>query len=55
MAHTLGILMQALTSNNHDSVQGAMLVLTEFYREVTDNQMPQVAPVILLEPCHQHV
>jgi len=44
-----GILMQALISGNPDAVHGAMRVLTEFCREVTDNQMPQVAPVILPE------
>lgn len=43
------ILMEALTSGNQDAVHGAMRVLTEFCREVTDTQMPQVAPVILPE------
>ncbi|XP_013378770.1 importin-9 isoform X2 [Lingula anatina] len=44
-----GILMQALTSGDGNAVHGAMRVLTEFCREVTDTQMPQVAPVILPE------
>jgi hypothetical protein len=44
-----GILMDALTSGNNDAVHGAMRVLTEFCSEVTDLQMPQVAPVILPE------
>ncbi|ELT91403.1 hypothetical protein CAPTEDRAFT_225381 [Capitella teleta] len=43
------ILMQALTSGNHNLVHGAMRVLTEFSREVTDIQMQHVAPVILPE------
>ncbi|KAK2163574.1 hypothetical protein LSH36_77g04009 [Paralvinella palmiformis] len=43
------ILMEALTSGNQDAVHGAMRVLTEFCREVTDTQMPRVAPVILPE------
>ncbi|CAH1265152.1 IPO9 [Branchiostoma lanceolatum] len=42
-------LMQALTSGDFNAVHGAMRVLTEFTREVTDAQMPQVAPVILPE------
>ncbi|KAI8511530.1 Importin 9 [Branchiostoma belcheri] len=44
-----GQLMQALTSGDFNAVHGAMRVLTEFTREVTDAQMPQVAPVILPE------
>ncbi|XP_048589409.1 importin-9 [Nematostella vectensis] len=44
-----GLLMEALMSGNPNLVHGAMRVLTEFCREVTDAQMPQVAPVILPE------
>lgn len=44
-----GHLMQALTSGDRNLVHGAMRVLTEFCREVTDLQMPHVAPVILPE------
>nr|XP_058971952.1 importin-9-like isoform X1 [Pocillopora verrucosa]XP_058971953.1 importin-9-like isoform X1 [Pocillopora verrucosa] len=44
-----GNLMQALTSGDGNLVHGAMRVLTEFCREVTDTQMPHVAPVILPE------
>ncbi|XP_076333062.1 importin 9 [Tachypleus tridentatus] len=43
------LLMEALTSEDSNAVHGAMRVLTEFSREVTDNQMLQVAPVILPE------
>ncbi|KAI0216737.1 Importin-9 [Lamellibrachia satsuma] len=43
------ILMEALTTGNSDAVHGAMRVLTEFCREVTDMQVSQVAPVILPE------
>ncbi|XP_070557729.1 LOW QUALITY PROTEIN: importin-9-like [Ptychodera flava] len=42
-------LMSALTSGDSNAVHGAMRVLTEFTREVTDMQMPQVAPNILPE------
>ncbi|XP_071784308.1 importin-9-like [Asterias amurensis] len=42
-------LMDLITSGNGDAVHGAMRVLTEFTREVTDVQMPHVAPVILPE------
>ncbi|XP_077981531.1 importin-9-like [Glandiceps talaboti] len=42
-------LMNALTSGDSNAVHGAMRVLTEFTREVTDIQMPQVAPNILPE------
>ncbi|XP_067129013.1 importin-9 [Centruroides vittatus] len=41
------ILMHSLTSEDHNAVHGGMRVLTEFCNEVTDNQMPQVAPIIL--------
>ncbi|KAJ7325726.1 Importin 9 [Desmophyllum pertusum] len=44
-----GHLMKALTSGDGNLVHGAMRVLTEFCREVTDIQMPHVAPVILPE------
>ncbi|KAK8783595.1 hypothetical protein V5799_010042 [Amblyomma americanum] len=43
------ILMQALTSGDSNTVHGAMRVLTEFSRDITDNQMFQVAPVVLPE------
>ncbi|CAH3045821.1 unnamed protein product [Pocillopora meandrina] len=41
--------MQALTSGDGNLIHGAMRVLTEFCREVTDTQMPHVVPVILPE------
>lgn len=43
------LLMEMLVSGNINAVHGAMRVLTEFTREVTDTQMPLVAPVILPE------
>ncbi|XP_053562447.1 importin-9 [Bombina bombina] len=43
------LLMEMLVSGDVSSVHGAMRVLTEFTREVTDTQMPLVAPVILPE------
>ncbi|KAF0034528.1 hypothetical protein F2P81_012286 [Scophthalmus maximus] len=43
------LLMEMLVSGNVSAVHGAMRVLTEFTREVTDTQMPLVAPVILPE------
>lgn len=43
------ILMQALMSGDSNTVHGAMRVLTEFSRDITDNQMFQVAPVVLPE------
>lgn len=43
------LLMDMLISGNINAVHGAMRVLTEFTREVTDTQMPLVAPVILPE------
>uniref|UniRef100_A0A8C6SYI7 Importin 9 n=1 Tax=Neogobius melanostomus TaxID=47308 RepID=A0A8C6SYI7_9GOBI len=43
------LLMEMLVSGNVNAVHGAMRVLTEFTREVTDTQMPLVAPVILPE------
>uniref|UniRef100_A0A8C7RGR9 Importin 9 n=1 Tax=Oncorhynchus mykiss TaxID=8022 RepID=A0A8C7RGR9_ONCMY len=43
------ILMDMLVSGDVNAVHGAMRVLTEFTREVTDTQMPLVAPVILPE------
>ncbi|XP_048878263.1 importin-9 [Brienomyrus brachyistius] len=42
-------LMDMLVSGDVNAVHGAMRVLTEFTREVTDTQMPLVAPVILPE------
>ncbi|XP_022099879.1 importin-9-like [Acanthaster planci] len=42
-------LMHLITSGNNDAVHGAMRVLTEFTRDVSDMQMPHVAPVILPE------
>uniref|UniRef100_A0A8C1PCX9 Importin 9 n=1 Tax=Cyprinus carpio TaxID=7962 RepID=A0A8C1PCX9_CYPCA len=41
------LLMDMLASGDVNAVHGAMRVLTEFTREVTDVQMPDVAPVIL--------
>ncbi|XP_042180155.1 importin-9-like isoform X2 [Oncorhynchus tshawytscha] len=43
------LLMDLLVSGDVSAVHGAMRVLTEFTREVTDTQMPLVAPVILPE------
>ncbi|KAK9528742.1 hypothetical protein VZT92_012888 [Zoarces viviparus] len=43
------LLMEMLVSGEVNAVHGAMRVLTEFTREVTDTQMPLVAPVILPE------
>uniref|UniRef100_G1KDW6 Uncharacterized protein n=1 Tax=Anolis carolinensis TaxID=28377 RepID=G1KDW6_ANOCA len=43
------LLMEMLVSGDLNAVHGAMRVLTEFTREVTDTQMPLVAPVILPE------
>ncbi|KAJ1139608.1 hypothetical protein NDU88_005976 [Pleurodeles waltl] len=43
------LLMEMLVSGDLNAVHGAMRVLTEFTREVTDTQMPHVAPVILPE------
>uniref|UniRef100_A0A4W4F5V3 Importin N-terminal domain-containing protein n=1 Tax=Electrophorus electricus TaxID=8005 RepID=A0A4W4F5V3_ELEEL len=43
------VLMDMLVSGDVNAVHGAMRVLTEFTREVTDTQMPLVAPVILPE------
>nr|KAF6399782.1 importin 9 [Molossus molossus] len=43
------LLMGMLVSGDLNAVHGAMRVLTEFTREVTDTQMPLVAPVILPE------
>nr|XP_061814396.1 importin-9-like [Nerophis lumbriciformis] len=43
------LLMEMLVSGDVSAVHGAMRVLTEFTREVTDTQMPLVAPVILPE------
>lgn len=43
------LMMQCLQSGDPNAVHGAMRVLTEFSREVTDNQMGLVAPVILPE------
>lgn len=43
--------MHALLSDNNHFVHGAMRVLTEFSSEVTDAQIPQVAPIILPQMC----
>lgn len=43
--------MHALLSDNSHFVHGAMRVLTEFSSEVTDAQIPQVAPIILPQMC----
>nr|XP_002127531.1 importin-9 [Ciona intestinalis] len=42
-------LIQTITSGQPDLVHGAMRVLTEFCRELTDTQIPHIAPVILPE------
>ena len=42
-----GQLMLALGSGEPQLVHGAMRVLSEFCHDVSDQQMPQVAPVIL--------
>ena len=41
--------MVALKSGEEAPVHGAMRVLTEFSRDLTDQHIPQVAPVILPE------
>ena len=41
--------MAALKSGEQAAVHGAMRVLTEFSRDLTDQHIPQVAPVILPE------
>ena len=46
-----GKLMLALLSDDSNLVHGAMRVLTEFSREVTDTQIPKVAPIILPQMC----
>lgn len=43
------LLMVALKSGEEAAVHGAMRVLTEFSRDLTDLHIPQVAPVILPE------
>lgn len=43
--------MHALLSDDNNFVHGAMRVLTEFSSEVTDTQIPQVAPIILPQMC----
>ncbi|XP_064160187.1 importin-9 [Anguilla rostrata] len=47
--HLFSLLVELLVSGDLNGVHGAMRVLTEFTREVTDTQMPLVAPVILPE------
>uniref|UniRef100_H2ZMC2 Importin N-terminal domain-containing protein n=1 Tax=Ciona savignyi TaxID=51511 RepID=H2ZMC2_CIOSA len=42
-------LIQTIRSGEPDLVHGAMRVLTEFCRELTDTQIPHIAPVILPE------
>jgi hypothetical protein len=42
-------LVNYLSSGNEWAVHGAMRVLTEFSRDLTDMQLPHVAPVILSE------
>jgi len=42
-------LMEAIMSADLNSVHGAMRVLTEFSRDLSDVQMPQVAPIVLPE------
>ena len=46
-----GTLMHALLSDDSHFVHGAMRVLTEFSSEVTESQIPQVAPIILPQMC----
>lgn len=41
--------MAALKTGEEAPVHGAMRVLTEFSRDLTDQHIPQVAPVILPE------
>lgn len=43
------LLMAALKTGEEAPVHGAMRVLTEFSRDLTDQHIPQVAPVILPE------
>lgn len=43
------LLMQSLTSENSNAVHGAMRVLTEISRDLSDSQMPHVAPLMLPE------
>lgn len=43
------ILMQAVRSNDTNAVHGAMKVMAEFCAEITDNQMPTVAPKLFPE------
>ncbi|GFG36391.1 hypothetical protein Cfor_01763 [Coptotermes formosanus] len=43
------ILINYLSSGNEWAVHGAMRVLTEFSRDLTDMQLPHIAPVILSE------
>lgn len=43
------ILVNYLSNGNEWAVHGAMRVLTEFSRDLTDTQLPHVAPVILSE------
>ncbi|XP_043281951.1 importin-9 isoform X2 [Venturia canescens] len=43
------ILVSCLSGDSEFAVHGAMRVLTEFTRDLTDNQLPNVGPVILQE------
>lgn len=43
------IIMQALTSGDTHAVHGGMRVLTELSRDVTDMQVPYIAPVVFPE------
>lgn len=43
------ILVSCLSGENEYAVHGAMRVLTEFTSDLTDNQLPNVGPVILQE------
>lgn len=43
------VLVSCLREESECAVHGAMRVLTEFSRDVTDTQLPNVGPIILQE------
>jgi len=43
------VLVNCLREENESAVHGAMRVLMEFSRDLTDTQLPNVGPVILQE------
>lgn len=43
------ILVSCLSGENEFAVHGAMRVLTEFTRDLSDTHLPQVGPIILQE------